>query len=297
MTSIEIDFSSPFNSVSVILAAHNAERFIAETLQSILSQTIRPAEVIVVNDASTDRTVEVVGQFGAAISLIDAKCRDARAARNIGAARAKSTWIAFCDADDIWLPTKLEKQLRLANESPDIHCVLTDFAYFQDGVVSARSHFSYAPAGFWGQEPRHPGFVVRTPITGKLTLFQPGITSTPIVKRSFYEQEGGFDEQSPLRAHDTCYMFRCLRVVPFGVIPEVLMHYRRYPDSMSANTFQQLQYTVRVWEYMIANYPQTQPFRADLRKGLRAMRKEILEMRIHRWKQKVKHLLSDRMSL
>ncbi len=292
MTSMEIDLSSPLNSVSVIIAVHNGEKFIAETLRSILGQTAPPTEVIVVNDASTDGTAQVVSAFGAAVSLIDAQCRDARAARNTGAARAQGNWIAFCDADDIWLPIKLEKQLRLANEAPEVHCVLTDFADFQDGVVSARSHFSYAPAGFWGQEPREAGFVVRAPITGKLTVFQPGITSTPIVKRSFYEREGGFDEKSPRRAHDTCYLFRCLCVVPFGVVPEVLMHYRRHPDSMSANAFEQLQCTVKVWEYMLANYPQAQPFRADLRKGLRAMHKEIEEMRIYRWKQKAKRLLA-----
>jgi len=294
MASIEIDLSVPSNTVSVVIAVHNGEKFVAETLRSILGQTAPPAEIIVVNDASTDRTVQVVGAFGAAVSLIDAQCRDARAARNIGAARAKSNWIAFCDADDIWLPTKLEKQLRLANEAPGVHCVLTDFADFQDGVVSKRSHFSFAPADFWTQEPHESGFVVRTPITGKLTVFQPGITSTPIVKRSFYEREGGFDEKSPRRAHDTCYVFRCLCVVPFGVVPEVLTLYRRHPDAMSANSLEQLQYTVKVWKYMLANYPQTQPFRAQLRQGLKAMGKEIAETRRYLWKQQVKRLLAIR---
>lgn len=285
---MEMARSNPLQSVSVIIPVHNGEKFIAETLRSVLDQTVPPAEVIVVNDASTDRTAQVIEAFGAAITLIDVRCRDARVARNTGAARAAGYWLAFCDADDIWLPSKLEKQLCLAAECPDVHCVLTDYCDLKDGIVSERSHFSFAPPGFWEQEPHRYGFVVRKPITGKLTVFQPGITSTPIVKRSFYEREGGFDEASPPRAHDTCYLFRCLSAVPFGVVPEVLMHYRRHPDAMSANFLEQLQFTVAVWEYMLAHYPQTQPFREELREGLKAMRKEIADSRRYQWKQKVK---------
>ena len=286
--------SSALNSVSVVIPVHNGEKFIAETLRSILNQTVPPSEIIVVNDASTDRTAQIVGDFGSAVSLMDAPGGDARIARNVGAARAKGTWLAFCDADDIWLPAKLEKQLCLANEVPEIHCVLTDFANFRDDKEPGPSHFSFAPPDYWQPEPHNAGFVVRTPITGKLTVFQPGITSTPIVKRSFYEQDGGFDEASPRRAHDTCYVFRCLCVVPFGVVPEVLMLHRRHPDSMANDSLSQMQYTVKVWEYMLDHYPQTQPFAAELRQGLKSMRKEIAESQRYQWKLKVKRLLTMR---
>lgn len=288
---IDIDLSRPENSVSVIMPVYNGEKFIAETLDSILGQTVPPAEVIVVDDASTDQSARIVREYGDPVVLMSAQCHDARAARNIGASKAQGNWLAFCDADDLWLPTKLEKQLHLAGEAPDVHCVLTDYAELTDGVVGERSHFSYAPHDFWTQEPRQAGFVVRTPITGKLTTFQPGITSTPIVKRSFYEREGGFDERSIKKAHDTCYLFHCLRVVPFGVVPEVLMHYRRHPDSMSADSLQQMRSTVEIWNYILANYPQAEPFRAELLEGLKAMRKEISVSARYLWRQKAKRRL------
>ncbi len=286
------DPSHPDNSVSVIIPVYNGASFIRETLDSILAQTAPPAEVIVVNDGSTDNTASLVREYGPPVILIETPNQGACEARNLGASRATSNWIAPCDGDDLWLPTKLEKQLRLANEAPDIQCVLTDYAEITDGVVASRSHLSYAPPDYWVKEPHDSGFVVREPITGKLTTFQPGITSTQLVKRTFYHQIGGFDVKAAFGAEDTCFHFRCLSVVPFGVVPEVLMHYRRHPAAWSADSLKQLRNTVLVWEYMLANYPQTQPFRAELRKGMRAMRKEIAEMRIHRWKQKIKHLLA-----
>lgn len=289
--SVDFDPSHPTNSVSVIIPVRNGAKFIAETLDSILRQIAPPAEVIIVNDGSTDNTVAVIQEFGESVRLTTTKIRGVCAARNLGASIAKGNWLAFCDHDDLWLPTKLEKQLRLANQYPEIHCVLTDYAEITDGVVANRSHFSWAPRDFWGTEQNKTGFVVREPITGKMTTFQPGITSTPIVKREFYQRVGGFDPVVEFGADDTCFHFRCLSVVPFGVVPEVLMHYRRHPDSRSADTLKQLRKTVIVWNYIIDKYPQAQPYRAELLTGLKVTRKEIAEAARYQKRQKFKRLL------
>jgi glycosyltransferase involved in cell wall biosynthesis len=281
----------PSNSVSVIIPVYNGAKFIAQTLDTILAQTVLPAEIIVINDGSTDNSADVVEEYKDSVTLINIPNGGACAARNLGASSAKGNWLAFCDADDLWLPAKLEKQLRLANQAPDIHCVLTDYAEITGGVVSEHSHLSYAPRDFWGQEPHAAGFIVREPITGKLTTFQPGITSTPIVKREFFLRSGGFDVEATKWADDTCFHFRCLSVLPFGVVPEVLMHYRRHADSISADSLKQLRDSVTVWNHIIANYPQAQPWRTELLQGLEAMRKEIKESERYRRRQKLKRLL------
>ena len=281
------------DSVSVIIPVYNGAKFIAETLESILGQTVRPAEVIVVNDGSTDNTVSVVEEFGDSVTMIHIQNSGQDWARNLGASQAKGYWLAFCDQDDLWLPAKLEKQLRLANEVPDIHCVLTDYAEMANGVVADRSHFSYVPVGFWpSAQSTSTGFAVRDSIVGKLTIFQPGITSTTMVRRDFFFRVGGFDVEARIwGAEDTCFHFRCLSVVPFGVVPEVLMYYRRHPDQESANAIKQLRDTVCVWNYIIANYPQAQPWRTELLNGLVATRKEIREMENYRRRQKLKSCL------
>jgi glycosyltransferase involved in cell wall biosynthesis len=288
--SLDFDPFHPSNSVSVIIPVYNGAKFIAKTLETILAQTVPATEVIVINDGSPDNSASIVQGFGDAVTLINAQNAGAAASRNFGASKAKGTWLAFCDQDDLWLPTKLEKQLRLANEAPDVHFVLTDYAEIADGVVSNRSHLTYAPAGFWIPEPHRDGFVVRQPITGQLTTFQPSITSAPIVKRNFYLEVGGFDLEVEWGAEDTCFHFRCLSVVPFGVVPEVLMHYNRHPDAGSADPIKQMNKTLVVWDHILAKYPQAKPYREELLTGMAAMRKEMAMSIRYQRRQNIKRM-------
>ena len=287
----DFDPLHPANSVSVVIPVYNGAKFIAETLRSILGQTASPFEVIVVNDGSTDNTASVVEEFGNSVTVITIPNSGVPTARNTGASQATGNWLAFCDSDDLWLPAKLEKQLRLANEAPDIQYVLTDFAEMTDGVVMNRSYFSWIPKDFWTPEQHRNGFVIRESITGRLTTFQPAGASAPIVKRDFFKETGGYDPKARAWAEDTCFHFRCLSVVPFGVVPEVLMHYRRHSRSMSANKLKQMRDTVTVWNYIIDNYPQAQPYRAELLNGLATMRKDIADTARYMRRKKLKRLL------
>jgi glycosyltransferase involved in cell wall biosynthesis len=277
--------------VSVIIPVYNGAEFLPQTLATILGQTVPPTEVIVVNDGSKDNTAEVVKSYGDSVMLLDIPNGGACAARNKGAAIAKGNWLALCDGDDLWLPTKLEKQLRLANEASDISCVITDYADITDGVVSDRSHLSHMPENFWVAQQYDSGLVVRESITEKLTIFQPSIASVPIVTREFYMSVGGFDETPLGSADDTCFHFRCLNSVPFGVVPEVLMHYRRHSGALSADPLKQLRNGVVVWEHIIEKYPEAHSHRTNLLKGVDAMRREIADYERYRRRQNLKHLL------
>ena len=279
------------NSVSVVIPLYKGEKFIRKTLESIFGQTVTPAEVLVIDDGSTDGSARIVESFAPAVTLIRKRNGGASAARNYGATIARGEWLAFCDQDDLWVPTKLEKQLRLANECPEIHCVLTDYADSSNGRLSLRSHFSYAPENFWNKEAHEHGFVVRHPLTPKLSTFQPGITSTPIVRRDFFLASGGFDLDVEWGAEDTCFHFRCLSAVPFGVVHEVLTHYNRHPDAGSADPIKQLGKTIVVWEHIISKYPEAKPYRAELLAGVEAMREELKEMEWYEKRQKLKRLL------
>ena len=283
----------PFFSVSVILPFYNGQRFIESTVRSILSQTVKPVEVIIVDDASPNPPA-LSEELSEQVTVIRRANHGASASRNFGASVAKGRWIAFCDQDDVWLPTKLEKQLRLVSEVPELHFVLTDYTNMSDDVLEARSHLSYTPEDFWTKEQHESGFVVRQPVTGRLSTFQPGITSTPITLRDFFLASGGFDVDVEWGAEDTCFHFRCLCVTPFGVVPEVLMHYRRHPDAGSADEILQLRKTVDIWTYIAQNYPQAQPYRAQLLGGLDAVRQEIRECERYERRQKLKRLLRMR---
>jgi glycosyltransferase involved in cell wall biosynthesis len=95
-------------SISVVVPVRNGERFLAEALESIAAQTVPPAEVIVVDDGSTDRTADVARRFP--VRLLEQEPLGVSAARNAGAAAATCDLVAFGDHDDLWEPDRLERQ-------------------------------------------------------------------------------------------------------------------------------------------------------------------------------------------
>ena len=102
--------------ISVVIPAHNAARFLAEAVASVRAQTWPAAEIIVVDDGSTDETAPIAGQLG--LQVVIQKQAGAGAARNRGAEVATGKWLAFLDADDLWAPEKLAGQSAWMNDQP-----------------------------------------------------------------------------------------------------------------------------------------------------------------------------------
>jgi glycosyltransferase involved in cell wall biosynthesis len=106
--------------ISAVIPAYNCEKYIARAIQSVLAQIRPPDEIIVVDDGSTDKTAEVVRSFGDKVVLIQQTNAGVSAARNAGITAAKAQWIAFLDADDEWLPEKLQRQVDNLQKNPDL---------------------------------------------------------------------------------------------------------------------------------------------------------------------------------
>lgn len=106
--------------VSVVIPAFNASQFIKRTIDSVLAQTYRDFELIVVDDGSTDSTAEIVKNYGSTVRYILQENAGDGPARNTGIAAANGEWIAFLDHDDEWLPEKLELQTALLERNPHL---------------------------------------------------------------------------------------------------------------------------------------------------------------------------------
>jgi glycosyltransferase involved in cell wall biosynthesis len=119
------------SSVSVVIPAYNVEQYIGRAIDSVLSQSRRAEEVIVVDDGSTDDTKKVIQQYGSDIQYIYQEKAGASIARNRGIEEANSRWIAFLDADDEWLPEKLKIQLALMERNPDLVWSYTNYTIKQ----------------------------------------------------------------------------------------------------------------------------------------------------------------------
>jgi glycosyltransferase involved in cell wall biosynthesis len=106
--------------VSVLIAAYNAEAYVAEAVASVLNQSRPPDEVIVVDDGSSDRTRSVVEGFGCRVVLRSHQNRGQAVALNGAVALATGDLLGFCDADDLWAPRKLELQIAVLDKAPEI---------------------------------------------------------------------------------------------------------------------------------------------------------------------------------
>jgi glycosyltransferase involved in cell wall biosynthesis len=124
--------SRPTLPIAVVIPAYNRERLVASALESVLAQTRAPAEIIVVDDGSTDDTAAVAQSFGA--NVLRQSNAGVSAARNAGVRIAGSPWIAFLDSDDLWAANKLEVQWEALEACPETGMVFSDFSYFDDAT-------------------------------------------------------------------------------------------------------------------------------------------------------------------
>ncbi len=116
--------------VSVVIPAFNGKDYIGETIESILAQTYRPLEVLVVDDGSTDRTAEIVQRFGEPVRYLRQENAGTAAARNRAVAESRGEFIALLDQDDLWVPHKLERQIPRFAEDPRIGLVFAGIEFF-----------------------------------------------------------------------------------------------------------------------------------------------------------------------
>jgi glycosyltransferase involved in cell wall biosynthesis len=101
--------SRTLHNVAVVMPVFNGEAYVGEALRSVIDQTQPPAEILVIDDASTDGTARVLASFGSAARVVRQERQGAGAARNAGAALARSDYVAFLDADDLWTPDALQR--------------------------------------------------------------------------------------------------------------------------------------------------------------------------------------------
>ena len=113
--------------VSVVIPAYNVEKYIGRAIDSVLAQTRRPDEIIIVDDGSTDSTAEVIKSYGSKVRFIRQENGGASVARNTGIEAATGQWIAFLDADDEWLPEKLQLQIEHLMRNPDLVWSATNY--------------------------------------------------------------------------------------------------------------------------------------------------------------------------
>jgi glycosyltransferase involved in cell wall biosynthesis len=200
--------------VSIAIPVRNGERFLRQALDSVLDQTYRPIEVIVVDDGSTDSTPKIVKQYGPAVLYLSQNHQGLPAGRNRGIAAANGEYLAFLAHDDLFTPDKLEIQVGYLAAHPEVQYTVSHIRFFLEPGCGI-------PAGFRPEllEGDHIG----------------RICEAMVARRSLFATVGVFRTDLKI-ADDVDWFARCKdQQVPMAVLPHVLLHKRVHDTNLSSN--------------------------------------------------------------
>jgi glycosyltransferase involved in cell wall biosynthesis len=244
--------------ISVIIPVYNGERYIAETIRSVLSQTEQRFEIIAVNDGSTDGSLQVLeklrSQYSYRIKVLTVNNSGVSKARNTGVKAALGTYIAFIDQDDLWTRDKLERQLLLHETSPAPLISFTNEAVIdEDG-----SEISDKILRLGG---KNKGNVFEE------LLFDNFIpVSSLMIPKELFVKAGEFNPAYHL-AEDFDFLLRAAQVAPFDFIDEPLLRYRQHKES---DTYQKIDRITQESFAVLSCWKKKRPdvFRKNLRRYL-----------------------------
>lgn len=239
--------------VSVVIPAYNAARYLPQAVDSALQQTFREIEVLVVDDGSTDDTPARLAAYGERIRVLRQANAGVAQARNAGSAVARGRYVAFLDADDIWQPEKIQRQLDALAQAPGDSASYTAFS-----VVSAdltlREVRRSARQGSLVEDLLCLGNVVGTP-------------STVVCDRDLLLDVGGFDPDLSLGADWDLWLRLAMRTT-FSYVDEALVRYRIHEANMSRDVALLERDSVRLLEKALAD--------PSVPAGLRSARRRVL---------------------
>jgi hypothetical protein len=220
------DTPLPSLPVSIITPAYNAERYLQQTIESVLRQTFRDFEMVIVDDGSTDGTAALASRYAAAshgrIRLIRQRNRGIAAARNVALDASRGRYIALLDSDDLWLPGYLAHQLAILEQRPDIAVLSANAINFggpSDGELLLNTHGSS---------------VVTVSL---LTLIQreDAVSIFSVFRRDLLRAVGAFDERLHRSEDYDLWLRAAAAGLQVAINPRPLGLYRRRPDSLSAD--------------------------------------------------------------
>ena len=206
--------------VSVIIPTYNSARYLVDAVDSVLAQTFRDFEVLVIDDGSTDETESLIGGYGAPVRYIRQENSGVAAARNRGIAESRGRYVAFLDADDTWFPTKLERQIETLKGRVDSRISYSAFTVVDSDMTPIMIKRSN----------RRGTALEDLLLLGNVV----GSICTVLAARDLFDRVGLFDADLSQCA-DWDMWVRIARQTEFVYIDESLVTYRQHGTMMSNN--------------------------------------------------------------
>jgi len=220
--------------ISVVIPAHNAEKFIGKAIQSVQAQSLPVAEIILVDNDCSDRTSEIARHLG--VTVVKEERRGPSIARNAGIRASTQEWIAFLDADDWWAVNKTELQWQAIQECPDVALVSCDNYFVKDGSITQigedvlQNRWNNMSGRLIKGEhcsliPKVPGDI--------LNRFFPK-PPTAVLRRDVFSTVGCFNEDLLYNEDVECFM-RVMARYPLAVVELPLVYCLLHEGSGSRN--------------------------------------------------------------
>jgi glycosyltransferase involved in cell wall biosynthesis len=220
--------------ISVVIPVHNAEQYLEDTLKSVFAQSYPHTEIIAVDDGSTDRSVDILERYSDRVVLLKQPNRGAAVARNRGVREARGKWIAFLDADDVWSPRKLQRQLDARGER--LWCY-TD-SVFVGGVNDGRKDSDLTE--------KHHGSVLERLVCNNFVCM-----SSVLLEKQAYLDAGGFSDGIRY-VEDWELWIRLASMHEIAYVDEPLVEYRIHSGSGSRSTRKTLPQHLKVIDRVFA---------------------------------------------
>jgi glycosyltransferase involved in cell wall biosynthesis len=206
--------------ITVLMPVYNSERYVAKAVKSILDQTFRDFELLIINDGSTDRSIERIREFcDPRIRVIDTENQGVAAALRLGMEMARGTYIARMDADDESLPDRLEIEKRSLDENPEIAVVHGSVEYIDSEGLPI----------FLERDEGHSNIATKWLLNWKNVPMH----STVMLRAEVLKQHGLNYRIEMNRAEDFDLWNRIARVGDFMYLPEILIRYRVHSENVS----------------------------------------------------------------
>ncbi|MFQ4139745.1 glycosyltransferase family 2 protein [Nodosilinea sp. PGN35] len=252
--------------VSIIIIFLNGESFLAEAIDSVFAQTYTNWELLLVDDGSTDKSTTIAQgyaqQYPDKVRYLDHEGHQnlgMSAARNLGIRHIKGSFIGFLDADDIWLPQKLEQQLDIFSRHPEAALVYGRAQIWYSWSEQAEDQ----PKDFFYELGVSPNCLIKPPALLKQLLknkYQTPIPSNVLIRREIFDEVGQFENSFRSMYEDQVFFSKVMLYLPVYVADAWWIKYRQHSQSCSAQSDQYSYYTTRLpFLTWVEQYLKTQP--------------------------------------
>ena len=207
-----------YNKVSVIIPTFNRAPLLKRCINSVLSQTLKPDEIIIIDDGSADNTRTVIEQNFPTVSYHFQENNGVSHARNSGILKANYEWIAFLDSDDEWAPRKLMNQMKALSENPGIKICYTNETWIRNGIRVNQKK----------KHRKHGGYIFKYCLP--LCIISP---SSVVIHRSIFDEIGLFDDTLPACEDYDLWLRICSKWPVLYLNEQLIIKYGGHNDQLS----------------------------------------------------------------